>query len=63
MCKPWAPQYTKEMSNVIVKLLNKDKKERLGARRGAEEILKDPWFADIDIKSILAKTAKAPLIP
>jgi hypothetical protein len=36
---------------------------RLGAHKDAEEILKHPFFRDLDIPSLKKKTLKAPFVP
>ena len=46
-----------------MQLLSKDKKERLGAKGGADEILSHPWFANIDIAALKKKEIPAPFIP
>ena len=44
-------------------MLVKDRKERLGQQNDVNDILKHPWFADIDIENILAKREVSPYIP
>lgn len=36
---------------------------RLGARKDADEILKHPFFKDLNMEALKAKTLKAPFIP
>jgi len=36
---------------------------RLGARKDAEEILKHPFFRDIDLEAIKLKKLKSPFVP
>ena len=36
-------------------MLQKDRKERLGQLKDVDEILGHPWFADLDLDSILNK--------
>jgi hypothetical protein len=36
-------------------MLVKDRKERAGSKHDVDEILGHPWFADIDMKELLAK--------
>ena len=55
--------YSDDFVDLISKLLWKDKSERLGARRDAEEILEHPWFTEIDKESLLAKQITPPFIP
>lgn len=43
-----------EAQDLIVKLLDKNRKSRLG-NNGMDEILAHPWFADIDKDQLLAK--------
>ena len=40
--------HSDEFEDIVNKLLNKDKIERIGAQGGATEILQHPWFADMD---------------
>lgn len=47
----------------FLQLLKKDKKERLGVKGGADEILSHPWFSNIDIAALKKKEIKAPFIP
>jgi hypothetical protein len=44
-------------------MLIKDRKERLGQQRDVDDILGHPWFADLDMVSLLAKKEKSPYIP
>ena len=39
------------MKDIILKLLNKDPTVRLG-QGGSQEILADPWFADLDLVAL-----------
>lgn len=52
-----------EAKDLITKMLEKDRKLRLGQDNGVEDILGHPWFADLDIKKIIAKEIEAPHIP
>jgi len=45
-----------------VKLLDKNKKTRLGAN-GIDEILKHPWFRTLDIEKLLKKQIDPPYKP
>jgi hypothetical protein len=47
---------------LIVKLLDKNKKTRLGAN-GIEEILKHPWFRNLDIDKLLRREIEPPYKP
>lgn len=52
-----------EAKDIILQLLEKDPKKRLGYSKGIEEIIKHEWFQDIDIDKLLNKELKAPFIP
>jgi len=43
-----------DAQDLIIKLLDKNKKTRLGAN-GIDEILKHPWFRTLDIEKLLKK--------
>ncbi len=47
---------------MITRLLDKDKRTRLGVN-GVQEILSHPWFAGLDIDKLLAKELTPPYIP
>lgn len=47
-------KYSDEFVDIIEKLLTKDPKKRLGTKGGIQEILSHPWFADINMKDLLA---------
>jgi serum/glucocorticoid-regulated kinase 2 len=51
-----------EAQDLIVKLLDKNRKTRLGAN-GIDEILNHPWFADIDKEKLIAKQLDPPYVP
>jgi len=51
-----------EAQDLIVKLLDKDRMNRLGAN-GIEEILAHPWFADLNIEQLVAKQLTPPYVP
>jgi len=44
-------------------MLNKDRKKRLGQEHDVEDIIKHPWFKDLDIEKLLKKQLPAPYIP
>ena len=60
--KKYKIEYSDEFVDVVLKLLDKDKDKRLGSKGDFEEILKHPFFADIDQKALLAGTFKPPLV-
>lgn len=41
--------YTDQLEDIIRKLLTKDKRMRLGAKGGYQEVLKHEWFKGIDL--------------
>jgi serine/threonine protein kinase len=51
-----------EAKDIILKLLDKNKRTRLGAN-GIEEILSHPFFASIDIEALMQKKLTPPYIP
>jgi len=52
-----------DAKDLIVKLLNKDKHERLGAKNGVKDILDHPFFKDIDMAKLTAKQLDPPYKP
>lgn len=53
---------SEDAKDLIVNLLHKDKKKRLGAN-GIDEILKHPWFRTLDIEKLLKKQIDPPYKP
>lgn len=45
-----------------MKLLDKDRQNRLGAN-GIDEILEHPWFADLNIEQLKLKQLTPPYVP
>lgn len=54
---------SKEAEDLIVQLLNKNPKQRLGNQADSLEILSHPWFEDLDWTQLLEKQIKAPFVP
>lgn len=54
---------SEEAKDIIVKLLNKDKHERLGAKDGVKEILAHPFFETIDMPKLTSKQLDPPYKP
>jgi len=52
-----------EAKDLITRMLEKDRKKRLGAVKDIDEILGHPWFADLNIQDILDKKMTSPYIP
>lgn len=49
--------------DIIQKMLDKDRKNRLGQQNDVEDILSHPWFKGLDIQELLSKKVQAPYIP
>ena len=56
-------EYSDTVVDLILKLLTKDKAQRLGATNDAAEILAHEWFADIDIPALESLQISAPFLP
>ena len=54
---------SKDVKDLILKLLDKDPNNRLGAQGDAEEVLSHPWFSTLDLKSLYEKKLVPPFIP
>lgn len=52
-----------EARDLIDKMLQKDRKNRLGLHNDIEDIVGHPWFKDLDINKLLDKKIQAPYIP
>lgn len=46
-----------------MKMLTKDRKDRLGQNKGVEDILGHAWFKNLNIQDILAKKVPSPYVP
>lgn len=51
-----------EAQDLICKLLDKNRKTRLGSN-GIKEILEHPWFIDLDMDRLIAKELESPYKP
>ena len=51
--KKYKIDYSDEMADIIMKLLDKDKNTRLGSKCDANEILSHPWFSGLNMKDLL----------
>lgn len=40
--------YSDDFTDIVLKLLDKDRKKRLGSQNDIDEIMSHPFFADID---------------
>jgi len=55
--------FSPDATDIITKLLVKDKSKRLGAKNGVDEILSHKFFRGINIKKVLERKLKAPYEP
>jgi serine/threonine protein kinase len=53
--------YSDDFVDICIKLLNKDKSERLGSQGDIDEIMKHPFFAKLDIDALMAGTLEPPM--
>ena len=54
---------SKEAKDLIVKLLRKSAKRRLGSQADSLEVLSHPFFKKLDWTQLLARKLKAPFLP
>ena len=54
--------YSDEIKDFITKLLNKDRRKRLGAN-GLNEVISHPCFANIDMRKLMSKQMEPPFLP
>ena len=54
---------SKEAKDIILKLLHKSQKKRLGSQADSLEVLSHPWFDDLDWSKLLEKKLKSPFKP
>lgn len=54
-------EYSDDFVDLVLKLLNKEKKERLGSNGDVDEILAHPFFASLNIQSVYDGTMEPPL--
>jgi serum/glucocorticoid-regulated kinase 2 len=45
-------EYSDDLMDLVIQLLNKDKDERLGSKRDVEEVLSHPFFKDINLDDL-----------
>jgi serum/glucocorticoid-regulated kinase 2 len=55
-------EYSDEIQDLIVKLLNKDRRKRLG-QNGVNEVLSHPAFSKIDMRKLIKKEIPPPFTP
>lgn len=56
-------EVSRDARDLISKMLNKNRRERLGQNKDVEEILSHPWFADLNIEDLKHKRLPAPFVP
>ena len=61
--KKYKIEFTDEVMDLVLKLLDKNRATRLGAKYDAKEILAHPVFNDIDIEALTKLEAEPPFIP
>jgi len=61
--KKYRIDYSDELMDLVLKLLDKDKSTRLGAKNDAEEILAHPFFASLNIKDLMEFKVEPPFKP
>lgn len=54
---------TDECKDFITSCLKKKPEERIGSSNGIDEIMQHPWFADIDVGKLMAKSLKPEFFP
>ena len=61
--KKYRIDYSDELMDLVLKLLDKDKSTRLGAQGDAEEILAHPFFKSINVKELMEFKMEPPFKP
>lgn len=57
-------EVSKEVQDLISKLLNKDKNKRLGRVNDVDDVISHPWFVDLgSMDDLLNKRIAAPYVP
>lgn len=56
-------EYKNELKDLILRLLEKDFRNRLGHQNGAQEVKAHPWFSGINWEDIAQKKIPAPYLP
>ena len=59
--KKYKIEYSQDFVDIVKKLLNKDRTQRLGTEGGAAEILSHPWFASLNLEDIKSGAMEPPL--
>mmetsp|Transcript_24206 Transcript_24206/g.24143 ORF Transcript_24206/g.24143 Transcript_24206/m.24143 type:complete len:157 (-) Transcript_24206:44-514(-) len=61
--KKYKIEYSDDFVDVVLKLLNKDSKKRLGSDGDIDEVLEHPYFQSLDLEALVNKEIKPPYIP
>jgi serine/threonine protein kinase len=56
-------EVSRDARDLISKMLCKNRNERLGKKDDVNEIINHPWFKEIDMDELYAKSIKPPFIP
>jgi serine/threonine protein kinase len=56
-------EVSRDARDLISKMLCKNRNERLGKKDDVNEIINHPWFEEIDMDELYAKSIKPPFIP
>ena len=56
-------EVSEEAKDLISKLLEKDRRKRLGQKGDAQDVLSHPFFASIDQEKLIRKELEAPYKP
>ena len=54
-------EYSDEFVDIVLKLLNKEKDNRLGSKGDVDEIMCHPFFASINVTDLLQRKVEPPL--
>ena len=62
--EPLAEEFSDEVKDLVTKLLIKDPEARLGCTKiGNKDVIRHPWFRDVDLARARDKIMAAPFIP
>lgn len=57
------PETTNDAKDIILRLLRKNPKQRLGSQADSLEVMNHPWFKDIDWALLIDKKLPSPFVP
>ena len=61
--KKYKIEYSDDFKDIVLKLLDKDKTQRLGSTDDIDEIMSHPYFATLSVEDLKAKKMTPPFIP